>query len=109
MFGLPIYKSLYTGKSVFAEDERFYLINGEVYARLISLNISDKHGNERLCQTYVDGGFLNEVLTDGSKYPHIGNMADYRGSEMSSVMQSLVGYLNRKPVEEMKKGLCYEG
>ena len=90
VFGFPIYKTMYVGRHMFPDDEKFYLIPPEVYVKLISLKRVDAQQLTNACQEYLDREVITPILQGAADYTYIGSKSQFEGSEMSIVMQAIV-------------------
>ena len=96
VFGLPVYDNMYVGKHLFPENELYYLISGEIYAKLISLWKCDGQSLTNRCQEYADEALIRPILDGISDCEYIGAMKDFRGSELSVVAQAMVKWMHNK-------------
>lgn len=95
VFGFPIYDDLYVGKHLFPENEFYYVIPGDVYVKLITLQRSDTKGLTNNCQEYANKVIVEPIINNDGTYECIGNMREFRGSEMSTIAQAVVRWMKK--------------
>lgn len=95
IFGFPVYDELYVGKHLYPENEMYYVITSEIYAKLIALQKCDAQSLTHRCQEYADEVVIEPILKGEKKYEFIGNMKDFKCSELSAVAQAVVRWMKR--------------
>ena len=68
VLGFPVYDKIYVGRHLFPDDELFYQITGDLYAKLITLKKADDANLTNTCQKYLDKNVLGPIVDGSSKY-----------------------------------------
>ena len=92
VYGFPYYQKVYTGRHIYPDGARLYLISSERYIELITM----KNKNRTMCQEYVEN-YIDKPLLDGQNvdgFEYLGDKLDYLGSMPSTVMQAICEYVS---------------
>lgn len=97
VYGFPYYNNLYTGRMVYPDGEKFYLITSEEYVRIMTLYSKDKRECEDYCEANIDVYIISTWQNANEcKFCYLGDMVDFFGHQNSAVIQALVRYLYDK-------------
>lgn len=88
VYNLPYYDTMYVGRHLYPDGEKFYLIPSEIYVDLITL----KHKNVSMCQQYVENDIDSYLIEDHLPcgFEYIGDRRNYIGSQLSALLQAIV-------------------
>lgn len=91
VYCIPYYNTVYTGRSIFPDGGRMYLISGGMYAKLVTM----KHKDSEHIASYVEYNIDDHLMKENGEldgFIYIGDYQDFLGSQSSAVMQAVIQY-----------------
>ena len=88
VYNLPLYKTAYSGRHIYPDNDKFYVITPEIYVQLITMKNKDKVKCQLFVEENIDVKLLANEKVDGFEY--LADRQEYIGSESSALIQALV-------------------
>lgn len=88
VYNLPLYKTVYSGRHIYPDNDKFYIISSEMYVKLLTMKNRDKVKCQTFVEECIDAKLLAGETVDGFEY--LADRQDYIGSASSALIQALV-------------------